>query len=259
MLPFFLQEYRKAALVIAHPGHELRLLGWVNAAKPEVSILTDGSGRSGVPRLESSRRLLAKRDVSRGPLFPAMSDRAFYQAILEPESHVFTDIVNTLAQSFVKNNTDLVVCDALEGFNPTHDLCHVIAGAAALAAGQITGRVPALFAFDLAEHYPGMPQQSEDGQMRMVLSKHQFQDKVEAASEYKGLENEVSRAITCAGQDYFRSEYLKRIQDPFAILEVQPKPYYEIVGEERWPVALTRWSSAARTICFPSCGKSAPV
>jgi hypothetical protein len=34
----------RAALVIAHPGHELRALHWLRLSRPCVFVLTDGSG-----------------------------------------------------------------------------------------------------------------------------------------------------------------------------------------------------------------------
>jgi hypothetical protein len=46
------------ALIVAHPGHELVILGWVEANHPLVTIFTDGSGRGGVSRLPSTRKLL---------------------------------------------------------------------------------------------------------------------------------------------------------------------------------------------------------
>src|SRR4051794_29308473 len=48
----------RAALVVAHPGHELRVHGWIEAVRPLVHVLTDGSGSSGRSRLESTRRVL---------------------------------------------------------------------------------------------------------------------------------------------------------------------------------------------------------
>ena len=41
--PMALSEQR-AVLVVAHPGHELRVHGWLELARPTVCILTDGSG-----------------------------------------------------------------------------------------------------------------------------------------------------------------------------------------------------------------------
>jgi hypothetical protein len=47
-----------AALVIAHPGHEARLRGWVERARPRVFVVTDGSGRGGVSRIGETARAL---------------------------------------------------------------------------------------------------------------------------------------------------------------------------------------------------------
>ena len=50
---------RRAALVIAHPGHELCVYGWLETVRPRVFILTDGSGRSGQSRLKSTEEILS--------------------------------------------------------------------------------------------------------------------------------------------------------------------------------------------------------
>jgi len=49
---------KKSTLVIAHPGHELRVCHWLELAQPTVFILTDGSGRSGKSRLGSTTKVL---------------------------------------------------------------------------------------------------------------------------------------------------------------------------------------------------------
>src|SRR5215470_17021527 len=58
-----------AALVISHPGHELRLFGWLRLAKPSVFILTDGSGRSDASRIASTSRILASAGANPGGIF----------------------------------------------------------------------------------------------------------------------------------------------------------------------------------------------
>ncbi|TIU68722.1 MAG: hypothetical protein E5W25_11970, partial [Mesorhizobium sp.] len=50
---------KKAALVVAHPGHELRVHHWMETAKPLVLVLTDGSGHLGVGRLDRTAEVLA--------------------------------------------------------------------------------------------------------------------------------------------------------------------------------------------------------
>ena len=74
---------RPAALVVAHPGHEVRLHGWLAAARPSVSILTDGSGRSGRPRLDSTSAYLREIGVEAGELYGRFSDRNIYEILFQ--------------------------------------------------------------------------------------------------------------------------------------------------------------------------------
>ena len=56
----------KCALILGHPGHELRVLGWMKAAKPWVIVLTDGSGHTSEPRVGLTRNLIDEADASIG-------------------------------------------------------------------------------------------------------------------------------------------------------------------------------------------------
>jgi len=47
------------AVIIAHPGHELRVHYWLEQAKPAVCVLTDGSGRTQKSRLDSTTGVLS--------------------------------------------------------------------------------------------------------------------------------------------------------------------------------------------------------
>jgi hypothetical protein len=47
-------RHERALLVVAHPGHELRLFGWLSYARADVLVLTDGSGRSARPRINGT-------------------------------------------------------------------------------------------------------------------------------------------------------------------------------------------------------------
>jgi hypothetical protein len=48
----------RPALIIAHPGHELRVHHWIEKTRPLVLVLTDGSGRTTQSRLASTTRIL---------------------------------------------------------------------------------------------------------------------------------------------------------------------------------------------------------
>lgn len=75
-----------AFLVVAHPGHELLLHDWMERLKPQVCVLTDGSGGQGPARLNETVRVVEATGASVGPVFGVAPDRSFYQAILRRDS-----------------------------------------------------------------------------------------------------------------------------------------------------------------------------
>src|SRR6478609_9844484 len=79
-----LGRWPNSALIIGHPGHELRVLGWVRAAKPLVAVLTDGSGADGAPRIDQTTQLL-DHGLPRSASYGLASDREVYRAILEQD------------------------------------------------------------------------------------------------------------------------------------------------------------------------------
>lgn len=72
----------RAALAIAHPGHELRVHSWLETAHPTVFVLTDGSWRCGQSRLGSTTRILARAGAELGSIYGRLTDRMLYAGIL---------------------------------------------------------------------------------------------------------------------------------------------------------------------------------
>ena len=70
-------------LIVGHPGHELRVYGWLMSARPVVQVLTDGSGSGGHSRIDSTTTLLDGVAAVRGAIYGRMTDREIYRAILE--------------------------------------------------------------------------------------------------------------------------------------------------------------------------------
>src|SRR6266568_416193 len=117
---------QQPALIVAHPGHELVVLGWVERTHPRVFILTDGSGRSGTSRLRSSEKILRAAKADAGSIWGAMTDQAFYQAVLDAKMDVFIDLAVQLGDELAEMKPPYVAGDAREGFNPTHDIVRMI-------------------------------------------------------------------------------------------------------------------------------------
>src|SRR5262245_25907193 len=110
-------EFRRPALVVGHPGHELKVFGWMTEYKPRVYVITDGSGRHGVSRTSSTAALIQSVQAQTGEVFGCVPDAEVYRAILEKNLSFFLGLVEKLAHSFLEHEIDCVTGDAAEGFN----------------------------------------------------------------------------------------------------------------------------------------------
>src|ERR1700687_3197739 len=90
-------EGGRALLVMAHPGHELRLFGWLCNARPDVLVLTDGSGHSGRPRIAATRGVVQVTGARAGPVFGELTDRELYVALLKGDAAPFAKLTTALA------------------------------------------------------------------------------------------------------------------------------------------------------------------
>lgn len=224
-----------SALVIAHPGHGLRVHGWLEAARPIVFVLTDGSGHTGRSRLASTSALLRRAGGRPGPVYGRLTDPALYQAILDGSHHVFRALAEEIGQALAGEDVAAVVGDAAEGYNPGHDACRLIANAAVAMASRRLGRRIANFDFSLTGAWDGA--RAEDlppGSVRIRLDEDAFARKLDAARAYTELAVEVEAALAEKGASVFRTEWLRRLPDPPPAYRFDgDPPDYERHGEER--------------------------
>ena len=225
---------RNPVLVVAHPGHELRVYGWMESATPLVCVLTDGSGSGGEARLESTTRVLAETGARPGPVYGRMSDRDIYAAILDLDFACFTELVDQLADELVAHDADWVVADAVEGYNPSHDVCRLVVNAAVRAAGRTLGRALPAYDFLLVGAPDACPGEVRDRAVWMELGEEALARKLAAARSYPELAGEVEAALQRFGVAPFRTECLRPVDlsqrygwDPDEV------PYYETYGEKR--------------------------
>jgi hypothetical protein len=229
-----LDFYRRPAVVMGHPGHELKVFGWIATHHPRVYVLTDGSGQNGVSRLSATENLLAQLGAERGEIFGAATDVEIYEAILEQRVSFFLNILDVLAESFINQSIDFVAGDLSEGFNPTHDLCReLIDAAVALALRARNVSIPN-YGFSLTEGESSYAPSHDSDCMHLRLDDDLLRRKLQAARSYAELSGEVQSAIQHYGEEYFGVECLKKNN-----LAVPPqwaesgKPHYELCGEQR--------------------------
>lgn len=204
------------------------------ATRPVVHVLTDGSGSDGHPRIRSTSALLESVGAARGSIYGRMSDREIYRAILAGDHARFTALVEELAAALVRDNVELLAGDAVEGFNPSHDVCRYIINAAVRLASTTTGRAIACYAFPLESAPDACPPVLRSRALRVDLDDGMLARKLRAAHTYAELRSEVENALQRFGSEPFRTECLWPVDltDPYH-WDPDRIPYYESYGAQR--------------------------
>lgn len=201
----------RAALIVAHPGHECRLHGWLKQNSAVVFILTEGSGRTGKPRIDKAAAYLTEIGAQRGSVFGRFTDATLYGALLSGDIKLFCDLADELAGDIVGRHFDYVVGDSMEGYNPVHDVCRILIDAAVVAARE-RGLNVSNYEFPVVNPTPRV---NEGGEVVSInLDDETFNQKVNAARRfYPELVAEFEKAVGMNGSGLLR-EYLQRHGEP---------------------------------------------
>ncbi len=203
----------RAALVIAHPGHELCIYGWLKSARPTVFILTDGSGHSGSARIERTTNILKGVGAHVGSFYGLYSDAAIYEALLNHRFDLFTRLADELATQLADGMIECVVGDSRDGYNPTHDVCRLVVDAAVEIATRATGRRIDNLQFLAGGKPDAQLNPPLARSIRLQLDEATFEQKLAAARNYLELKGEVDAFINAYSIESLRTEYLYRADD----------------------------------------------
>jgi AcrR family transcriptional regulator len=231
-----------AALIIAHPGHELRVHGWLEQARPRTFVLTRGDGPDRPSRLASTRKIVAAAGASEGTIFGRFEDREIYDAVIRRNDSFFIGLLDELVTALVALDVEYVVGDAEEGYNPSHDVCRYLTTAAAVMSSRATGRVVRDFDVLLVGPPDVGPVYRRHEAISVKLDDAAFNRKLQSAFEYVELREEVERALQQNGAEAFRTEWLRPVERGTAPPAVPP--YYEEYGERQ--VASGRYADVIR-------------
>ena len=223
---------RRAALVIAHPGHELSVYCWLSLVRPCVFVLTDGSGQSHQSRLHRTTSILNSRGARPGSIYGRLRDAEIYLAILNGEVDLFINLARELAEALVRDRVDYVVGDAIEGYNPAHDLCRLVTNAAVKLSCRM-GNCVENFDVLLAHKPANYPPARMAGAMRIDADDQMLSQKLQAARDYSELAVDVNRIVEREGIDELRTEYLRPVSEDSHNGVSWDHPYYEVYGAER--------------------------
>ena len=248
-------QERRTLLVIAHPGHELRVHGWLETTRPQVWVLTDGSGRTGCSRIDSTTRVLNATASAPGPVYGNMTDVDLYAAVLNLEHDQFIAIVDQLAGTIIRNNVECVAGDAQEGYNPAHDICRLLINAAAALVKRKTNREILNYDFTLVSTPSDCREELRARALYLNLDEEAFARKIRAARNYPELQAEVEAALNGSHNhslpkeldlserlraaygvtqaNSFRVECLRPVNSNGVHPVDQQKPFYEEYGERQ--------------------------
>jgi hypothetical protein len=185
----------KTFLFIAHPGHELCVHGWLEATRPRVFVLTDGSGRSGRSRIDSTTKILRRAGAESGSVYGRFTDQGLYRTILEHDFDPLLETVAEFAEALVREGAEAVAGDAAEGYHPAHDVCRMMINAAAEIARRRGVRRVVNRDFLLVGRHDDCPPRLRDGATWLRLDREAFERKLEAARAFPELKAEIDAAL----------------------------------------------------------------
>jgi hypothetical protein len=122
----FNEQSSSTVAVFSHPNHELAILGLLQRLKPRIIFLTDGGGGS---RVTESQRWLQRAGLLDRATFLNFPEAMFYVALLNCDHSFYARVRDQISALVDSWQPDQILCDAVEFYNPVHDLTLPIAQA----------------------------------------------------------------------------------------------------------------------------------
>ena len=226
--------HSRIALILGHPGHELRVFRFLELYKPRVYVLTDGSGSAGHSRVANTLKILRQTGAEAGPVMGRYTDERFYRILREQDKALLTDLMEEIMADMQEQHIDTLAGDAAEGFSPAHDLCRYMINSMAGMYRAADGAAPPNYEFLLEGPPSDCPEDRAGEAIRIRLEEHDFQRKFAAALDYPELRQEVERVFSTHGAQPFTLECLwpSGPLDRYKTWTTE-FPFYETWGREK--------------------------
>ena len=227
---------QKCALVVAHPGHELLVYGWMKSHAPRVFVFSDGSGREGGGRIHCSEEVVKAAGAQPGDVFGPLRDRMIYDAVLNGNHELFLQLAADLKDAWIRDEVDTILSDAYERRILGHDVCRLVVGAAIHAFTEATGRTVENFAYPIGGYYGNRPPSCAASPVELSLDDATFDEKHKVARNYPDpvIQHEIDVFTEKMGMDGVRTERIFRVEDRTGFDDDEPdSPLYEKHGEEQ--------------------------
>lgn len=175
----------KTVAIFSHPNHEIAVLALLKKTRPFIIFLTDGGGKA---REEETRKGLRLIGLQENAIFLSHPEQAFYDALLHVNSEYFHRVAHQVRNLLKNTKPEQILCDAVEFYNPVHDLTLAIVGSADDAPWAGTYEVPLLYQKPGAKETYGV-QTVPEGQpcQKFALSEEETDLKHSALREAYGI------------------------------------------------------------------------
>jgi hypothetical protein len=201
--------------VFSHPNHEVAVYGLLQRLRPRLIFLTDGGGEE---RVRQTKEGLERLGLGDRALFVNHSESSFYDALLNKDIKFFKSIA-TLLESLMKSmKPDQILCDAVEFYNPVHDIALPLVMSAVGIGGPVF-EVPLVYqkSNEDKEEYAVQraPVEWSKEQTLFHLSKEELAAKMQVFDgNYEILKDVVLNGLRCAPKEISESEAVIRSRNP---------------------------------------------
>ncbi len=202
-------------MVFGHPAHELALFGFLQRFRPQIVIVTDGGSEE---RIKQSRAGLDSIGLEATYLNFAEND--FYVALLRRDVAFFETVADLLHTQIATADPRQIFCDAIEFYNPVHDITLPLVLRAAEAAPQATiFEVPSVYqTLTNGEHYEiqRIPAASAQRRFRHHSTTEELRAKIGARDEiYLSLRDQAGPEFSALTAEHLAVEEVALGGDPF--------------------------------------------
>ena len=132
----------KTLFVFSHPNHELASFGLLQKMRPTLVFLTDGGGEK---RINETRKGLEYLGLEDRAIFLPYTEQSFYDALLKVNAGFFYGVSSELRTVIHSDKPEQILCDAVEYYNPVHDISLPLVSSAADEAWEKVFEVPLIY------------------------------------------------------------------------------------------------------------------
>lgn len=198
--------------VFSHPNHEIALLATLKKLRPRIIFLTDGGGEH---RIAESRKGLAYVGLQDLATFLPHTEKSFYNALLELDTLFFAKVASEVSAILKDWKPEQILCDAVEFYNPVHDMALPIVAAADDGPWSGIFEIPLVYQKSGPVEAYGV-QTAPDGLKRieLLLSEEESALKIHALQNIYTILRDTLGPVLLASPDALKKETLLPAKTP---------------------------------------------